>query len=652
MKRIQWIEGYAMRIRLLISLTVIFVGTTLSGWGTAAEISASASPGVKIFEDDSDEFEKGTPILEKDYSIDLNADGSYEETIHILIHFYNGYRGGWTFTLGWKKKDEPLPVIEIAKIHREEGPDDDIKDFELVESSPPHYYYDYYDSDREVFIKVLSIEKGDELELKYSWEHQPRMEFPDSFSSVYWILDSNPVKKATWTVRYPADMPLQFKQVGFDKQPKRRSGKGVSSYQLTLKKLAAFELPHRHPDYRSVYPYFMVTTESSWDRFGHWSIEQYRSHMEPTPEIDSIVEELTKGLTSIDEKVAAIYRYVAEKVHYLGIYLDKSGWIPHDADEIFNKKLGDCKDKSTLFITMLEAAGIQAYPAKVDSGSYYWSDPDFPMIFQFNHIITHIPEATRAKWFDPTAPPAAAFDLLQADRGRPSLVLFDEGPKFLETPPLDKQSKKKTESIDIEIAPDGVIKIDHEEIYEGDYGVSRIDFLRSNTPEKIDENLKSRLADRLVNPELLSFEVLTSLDAGPPLRTQAVYTSKDHVQQSGEFMIFELPYGFFYTPHAGLAEREVPLVVRPYCHHVSIDIDLPEGWQAGKVPGPIEEEHPFGGIRFSCNRQDQGIHVEAGTWISASEIGVDDLAAFRKLEEQIVKEYQRYILVEKSGRSK
>lgn len=460
-----------MRIRRLI-LTVIFLGVTAGGSienrSLASESLMPEIEGVKIFEDDSEEFKKGTPILERDYSIDLKADGSYRETIHMRFRFYVGYSGGWTYTLGWKKKDEPLPVIEIAKIHREEGPDDDIKDFKLVESSPPHYYYDYYNSDREVFLKILSIEKGDELELKYSWEHQPRMEFPDSFSRVYWILRSDPIKKVTWTVRYPEDMPLQFKQVGFDKKPKIRSGKGVSSYQLTLKKLAAYDLPRHHPDYKSIYPYFMVTTESSWDRLGQWSIEQYRSHMTLTPEIESVVADLTRGLTSTDDKVAAIYRYVAEKVHYLGIYLDKSGWIPHDAEEIFKKKLGDCKDKSTLFITMLEAAGIRAYPALVDSGSYYWSDPDFPMIFQFNHIITHIPEATRAQWFDPTSPPAAAFTLRQSDRGRPSLVLFDEGPKFVETPPLDAQSRKKTESIHVQIAPDGAVKIDHEETYEGD----------------------------------------------------------------------------------------------------------------------------------------------------------------------------------------
>jgi len=317
-------------------------------------------------------------------------------------------------------------------------------------------------------------------------------------------------------------------------------------------------------------------------------------------------------------------------------------------DSPFKKKLGDCKDKSTLFITMLEVAGIRAYPAMVDSGSYYWSDPDFPMIFQFNHIITHIPEATRAQWFDPTSPAAAAFTLRQSDRGRPSLVLFDDGPKFVETPPLDAQSRKKTEAIHIEIAPDGAVKIDHEETYEGDYGVWQADFLRSNTPEKIDENMKSRLAHRVINPELVSFEVLTPLDAGPPLRIQSVYTSKDHVQRTGELMIFKLPYAFSYATYAGLTDREVPLVVSPYSHHVSIDIDLPEGWQAGKVPNSVEEEHLFGGIRFTCGKKGQGLHVEAGTWRSASEIGVEDLEKFRKFEQRALKEYQRYIIIEKS----
>ncbi|MFC1889137.1 transglutaminase family protein [Thermodesulfobacteriota bacterium] len=625
-----------------------------AGVSAAAESPVPDDRKIEIFEDDPDEFKKGTPILERNQLIEVHPDGSYRETVYLRIRFYWGYRGGWTYLLGWKKKEDPLPTIEIAKIRRDKGRDTDLKNFELIESSVDPYY-DYYGDNAKVSLKIMTIEEDDELELKYTFVHSPTTEFPSSFADVFEIMSWGLVKKATWTIRYPASMDLQFKQVGFESRPKEGTDGETRYYTISMKNLNDRDWISKLPDSRSIYPFFMVTSESSWDRLGRWSLEQYRSHMTITPEIQSTVDDLTRGLTDLDDKASAIFRYVADEVEYFGIYLDKCGWIPHEAGETFRKKFGDCKDKSALFITMLEAAGIKACPAKIDAGSYYWSDRDFPMMYQFNHIITYIPDAKHSKWFDPTWPASAACTLPTSDRGRPAFVLFDEGPRFIETPPLDRDSWKKTSSAKITISDDGSMRAEGEQTLDGTLGIRRIDFLRSNTQETIDENIKSTIFDHTINPELVSFDVLSNLDEGLPLRTRTVYSSEDHVQHAGGLMIFQIPYGSDYNLHEGLSQRELPLVLRPKHYTASIDLEIPEGWAIRQIPDAVEEDHPFGGFRFSYTEQDRGLHIDSEVWVSVTEIGrgeleekqigISELEQFRRFEQHLAKALQTYFVI-------
>ena len=60
----------------------------------------------------------------------------------------------------------------------------------------------------------------------------------------------------------------------------------------------------------------------------------------------------------------------------------------HPAADIFRNRYGDCKDKTTLLISMLQAVGIQAFYVPVDDRRGV-VDPDAPS-FYGDHMITAI----------------------------------------------------------------------------------------------------------------------------------------------------------------------------------------------------------------------------------------------------------------------
>ena len=200
------------------------------------------------------------------------------------------------------------------------------------------------------------------------------------------------------------------------------------------------------------------------------------------------------------------------------------------------------------------------------------------------------------------------------------------------------------------------MRVESEQVFYGSLGIRRIEFLRSNTQERIDENIRSRIFSRALNPELVSFEILSDLEGGLPLKTRTVYTSDEHVQRAGDRMLFRIPYGG-YNVHEGLTDRTFPLVLSPLHYTASIDIEIPEGWRLKEIPESIEEEHPFGGFRFAYTRRKGGLHVNAEAWVSAVEVGRDtldedhigigELERFRRFEQNLAREQRTCFVIER-----
>ena len=71
--------------------------------------------------------------------------------------------------------------------------------------------------------------------------------------------------------------------------------------------------------------------------------------------IKSIVNQVTKGLTSVKDKATAIFNYVRDKIAYAFYYNTKYG-----ATETLSNKQGNCVDESHLLVAMFRTAGIHA----------------------------------------------------------------------------------------------------------------------------------------------------------------------------------------------------------------------------------------------------------------------------------------------------
>ena len=91
-----------------------------------------------------------------------------------------------------------------------------------------------------------------------------------------------------------------------------------------------------------------------------------------------------------------------DEVRYFGIEMGSSTVKPGDPSTVFSRRFGDCKDKSLLFVTILRALGIEAYPVLVNSTVRRALADWQPSDGAFDHCIAVARCDDQTYWLDPT----------------------------------------------------------------------------------------------------------------------------------------------------------------------------------------------------------------------------------------------------------
>jgi len=128
--------------------------------------------------------------------------------------------------------------------------------------------------------------------------------------------------------------------------------------------------------------------ENQWHALGVWFTNLEAHRPDPSPEITAKAQELVARAPDFFARLTNITEYIQKNIRYFIVERGIGGFQAHPAADIFRNRYGDCKDKTTLLISMLQAVGIPAYYVAVDSRRGV-VDPDAPSSYG-DHMITAI----------------------------------------------------------------------------------------------------------------------------------------------------------------------------------------------------------------------------------------------------------------------
>ena len=289
-----------------------------------------------------------------------------------------------------------------------------------------------YSDIHEKHVAVRGLGVGDELEyqIRFRTVHP---EVPGQFWFEYNFPKNVIAKDELLQITVPRDKYVKVSSPSL--KPEIRDEGATRTYTWKTSNLQVEDSTSQPGPHEAKPPSVQVTTFHSWEEVGRWYSQLQAPQAAVTPAIRAKALELTKGLTTDDAKIRALYHYVATQFHYISLSFGIGRYQPHPAEEVLENEYGDCKDKHTLLQALLKAYGYDAYPALINSTRKL--DPDVPSPAQFDHVITAVARGNSLQWLDTTAEIAPFGMLIASIRDKQALLVPPDKPASLVTTPAN-----------------------------------------------------------------------------------------------------------------------------------------------------------------------------------------------------------------------
>ncbi len=224
---------------------------------------------------------------------------------------------------------------------------------------------------------------------------------------------THPIVDKRYTLRTPRSMPVQYSVYNGEVEAEQTFDADHFTYRFRKRDVPAASREWRSPGLSDYAPKVVLATVADWGAKSRWFEEVNRRQFDSNDEIDAKVAEITDGLGSDEEKIAAINHWVAQNIRYCGLNMGQGeGYTLHSGEMIFRERSGVCKDIAGMSITMLRAAGYEVYPAMTMAGARVERTP----ADQFNHCVAALRRDDGSfEMLDPTWIPYSRYNWSRAE---------------------------------------------------------------------------------------------------------------------------------------------------------------------------------------------------------------------------------------------
>lgn len=228
----------------------------------------------------------------------------------------------------------------------------------------------FYDDIKERRLIFPHLETGAKKVYNY------KREFVDPFLlHKYMFIGGFPIKNATFEVKTDKNVNIGYKIFNDPNntiQFSKTEVKGKIIYTWTLKDVKAFKFESNGPGVLHSAPHIDIyikdytvndkkTVILDDVTLLHKYYQGFVNNLNKKECLDlkKITQEITEGKTTEEEKIKSIFYWVKDNIKYVAFENGYEGFIPREADLVFERKFGDCKDMSNIIASMAEYANIK-----------------------------------------------------------------------------------------------------------------------------------------------------------------------------------------------------------------------------------------------------------------------------------------------------
>ncbi len=333
-------------------------------------------------------------------------------------------------------------------------------------------------------IRWPDLEPGDVVEVAFrEWTARPvggRGDAPFYFIDVAGSFASHPALYNEVNVETLPDRQLYLDVLaGGDYQRTEKDENGHHVVRLVWEHPPVLNDEPLAPTETELVPMVVGSTFKTWTEFRAWYAEAVRGFTEPDDEVRRLAAELTKGKRTREEKLQALFDFVADDIRYVN-YTSGEWWLPNRPQQLLARREGDCDDKAMLLITLLKSVGIEAQEVMVQTR--LTAQPSIVLakntaVPLFDHGIAYLPgqNGQPGMYLDATSPQSRLGPLPSMDAKAVALRM-DGPPEIVHLPPSSPDDHGAKVDWTITLKPDGSGDLVGEEHHVGDGAF----WLRSN----------------------------------------------------------------------------------------------------------------------------------------------------------------------------
>jgi tetratricopeptide (TPR) repeat protein len=568
--------------------------------------------------------------------------GTRESEARIRIQSEAGVQRYGLLALSYQSSTESLD-IDYVRVQKPDGtvvptPAENTQDMaaEITRQAP------FYSDLREKHVAVKGLSVGDSLEFHAHW-HTTKPLAPGQFWYAYNFSHDGIILQEQLQISVPRDRPVKWKspdvkpaitEVGArrvfvwigSQLEHKSSDQEKSEQETTLYQTARGQLPLAD---------VQISSFQSWEEVGRWYGGLQQERVKPTPEILAKASELTKGASDDNAKLRAIYKYVSTEFRYIGIAFGIGRYQPHEAAEVLSNQYGDCKDKHTLLASLLDAAGIKAYPALISSS--HEIDQDVPSPGQFDHVISVVPQGSGFLWLDTTTEVAPFAYLVTPLRDKHALVMPQDKPILMTTPADPPSKASQTFKIEAKLDDTGTLTGKVERTVQGDDSevLLRSAFRRVPMPQW------KELIQQISYGSGFSGDV-SEVTAGSPEKTDEPfrfsyqYVRKDYSSWSTRQIDSPLPV--IALPNYDVKPSHPVWLGAPAEAHFESRVELPKGYTP-KLPRPVHIKRDFADYDAVYAVKDGVFAADRHVVVKVWEVPLSDYEEYKKFRKAVDDDY-------------
>lgn len=414
-----------------------------------------------------------------------------------------------------------------------------------------------------------------------------------------------------------------------------------------LKKKQVWTAEQELDDAQGKLPAIAWTTFKNWEAVGAWYRGLEVDRVVPDAEIKAKVAELTAGKATEEEKVRAVYGYVATQIRYIGVAFGVGRYQPHHAEEVLQNQYGDCKDKHTLLAAMLGALAVRTDAVLIGAGVRF--NQAVPSPASFNHLITLAHVNGQDVWLDATAEVAPYRMLMYVIRDRSALVVPDSGVARVETTPakLPFDSVQKMEATGT-LDKDGISNSRLVLTLRGDTELILRSVFRQIPPAQYDETVQ-RISQGMGYAGTTSHpEIGRPEDTGEPLKLSYDYKR----EKAGDWDNYRIIPQLAPVALPGPDEKEPPVrsiaLGVPRVESSSSAMKLPEGWGV-ELPEAVHAKSAYATYDVTYRFEKGTLYAERRIEVLREKVPVDDWKSYKKWADTADLGNETYVQLTRTG---